>query len=285
MSRNTDQTAARSEAALGAAMLETLQAQRGHGQYPLTLAELARLTAPDTRPQQALAAVRKRLFSSGAIVARAGRIDAPVAAIEDLELLAGSAITLEFALRSMQTASMRARTVADLGSRLTSTAKFKDVFKRAVNEQVEREQTPPGVGWIVDRKPKLFLLEEIRPRWLRQRLTAGNDGKAALRQPAVPAEATASAEKPEDFAICFEKAFDQLDRQKGSHNFVSLLDLRRRLSDIPRHRFDTGLHQLRIAGRFTLSAAESVSGIPVEQREAGIEEAGSLLLHVSRRAP
>jgi hypothetical protein len=85
------------------------------------------------------------------------------------------------------------------------------------------------------------------------------------------------------FADPFEGAFDNLDGRSGGHNFVSLVDLRRDLAAFPRDEFDAGLRELRQAGRFTLSSAQSKHGITAEEREAGIEEGGTLLLHVSRR--
>jgi hypothetical protein len=87
-----------------------------------------------------------------------------------------------------------------------------------------------------------------------------------------------------DFTVCFESAFAELDRQKGSHNFVSLVDLRRALPTFSREQFDRGLGELRAAGRFGLSAAESIHGIRTGEREAGIEEAGTLLVNVSRKS-
>ncbi len=86
-----------------------------------------------------------------------------------------------------------------------------------------------------------------------------------------------------DFAAAFDLAFDQIDRQKGSHNFVSLVDLRRTMEGWPRAEFDRNLRDLRIAGRLELAGAESPGGLLPEERQAGIEEAGSLLLYVSRR--
>jgi hypothetical protein len=52
---------------------------------------------------------------------------------------------------------------------------------------------------------------------------------------------------------------------------------------VDRAAFDTGLHQLRVAGRYSLSAAEGRHGLSPEEREAGITEDGTLLLYVSRR--
>lgn len=276
-------------AALAEAMLEKLRTLRESGgtEYPLTLTHLAELAAPDARAPQVLAAAKKRTFSAKAVVVKSGKVDAPVALVEDLELLAASPLTLEFALRSMRTPALQARTVADLGNWMTSTAKFGDVFKRVMKEQMDREQTPPSVAWIVDRRPKLFLLAEIHPQRLRTPWISSGDGEvAADRQPpvAVPRAAPSPAEAGQDFCARFEQVFDALDRQKGSHNFVSLVDLRRVLPGIARAEFDAGLHQLRAAGRFSLSAAESIHGIRPEEREAGIQEAGTLLVYVSRKS-
>jgi hypothetical protein len=90
---------------------------------------------------------------------------------------------------------------------------------------------------------------------------------------------------PADFASAFDAAFGRLDRSSGSHNFVSLADLRPALAAWSREEFDRELRELRIAGRFELAGAESVNGLGPEDRAAGIQEAGSLLLYVSRRRP
>ena len=86
-----------------------------------------------------------------------------------------------------------------------------------------------------------------------------------------------------DFARRFEAVFDRLDRERGGHNFLSLVLLRKNLADVGRDAFDRGLQDLRRAGRFTMSAAEGRHGLTVEERTAGILEDGTLLLHVSRR--
>lgn len=86
-----------------------------------------------------------------------------------------------------------------------------------------------------------------------------------------------SAEK---FSARFRMAFAKLDRDNGSHNFVSLVDLRRDLACFSREVFDEGLRQLRIAREFSLSTAEGRYGISEEQRDAGINEGGRLLLYV-----
>jgi hypothetical protein len=108
-------------------------------------------------------------------------------------------------------------------------------------------------------------------------LHAGRAVAVPAPAPPVPAAAT-------DFSRAFDEAFSRLDREKGSHNFVSLVPLRHAVP-VPRDAFDAGLRQLRLAGRYTVSAAEGRHGLSPEERDAGIPEDGALLLYVSRRSP
>ncbi len=85
-----------------------------------------------------------------------------------------------------------------------------------------------------------------------------------------------------DFAASFTAAFDRIDRERGSHNFVSLVLLRQAVP-ADRAAFDAGLRELRVAGRFTLSGAEGRHGLTAEEQAAGIREDGSLLLYASRK--
>jgi hypothetical protein len=106
---------------------------------------------------------------------------------------------------------------------------------------------------------------------------------AAAQSAATRAHAWSAAVARADFAAAFDAAFHDLDRQRGSHNFVSLVELRQALARFPREQFDRGLRDLRSAGLYGLSAAEGIHGIRPEDRDAGIEEAGTLLLYVSKR--
>jgi hypothetical protein len=94
---------------------------------------------------------------------------------------------------------------------------------------------------------------------------------------------TGSTSPPAVFARRFEDAFNHLDRERGGHNFLSLVQLRQALADVPRAAFDAELRALLLAGRFSLSAAEGRHGLTVEERTAGIVEDGILLLYASRR--
>jgi len=308
---------------LAARLLDQLEALRGEGpdHYPPTLEELRCSIVP--RPTEAeilKAASTRAVFEKRAILAKrkAGKVapetamQAPVALLEDANRLAASSRTLEFALRFKRSRSVRALTVSKLGAWLTT--RLQGPFKQVWNKRVEAGDLPFGVAWIQDGQRKLFLWEDLQPPSLGRRLLAlaEQDGRPAeqaaaspvgspsapdqgeQREPSAFAEpkedlgpfaAVAAAADPRDFAARFEEAFLQIDRQKGSHNFVSLVDLRRALSEWPRPEFDRGLRALRLAGRYSLSAAESIFGIRPEDRQAGIEESGVLLLHVSRKSP
>lgn len=259
-------------------MLAVLQSHREQGgsgaSYPIPLEMLGRKADPQAGSPRILKAAAKRCFATRAVAARIRLLDAPVALAEDLELLAASPLTLQLALRVKRTAKTHLHTVAQLAQKLTG--KLQQPFKQTVGRQVEAERLPPGVGWIWDRRPKLFLMEDVHSKSLGRPAIVAETGVAGQVEPAA---------SPADFAACFEAAFDELDRRKGSHNFVSLVELRRRLADFPRARFDAGLRELRLAGRYSLSAAESIHGIQPEQRQAGIEEAGTLLLFASRKTP
>src|SRR5262249_36080842 len=108
------------------------------------------------------------------------------------------------------------------------------------------------------------------------------DVQGATAAPAPAPQPIAPA--PIDFAAAFEEAFARLDRERGSNNFVSLVDLRRDLP-VDRDTFDGELRRLREAGRFTLSAAEGRHGLSPEEQDAAIREEGTLLLFVARKDP
>jgi hypothetical protein len=89
---------------------------------------------------------------------------------------------------------------------------------------------------------------------------------------------------PHDFVQAFRAAFDILDRRNGSTNFVKLADLRDALSEFSREEFDAGLRKLRMEGVFSLDSHEGLHGsLSHDDRDAGVREAGSLLVYASRR--
>jgi hypothetical protein len=79
----------------------------------------------------------------------------------------------------------------------------------------------------------------------------------------------------------FVHVFNILDAAANSHNFVSLVAVRRALPPV-RSEFDAGLNELRRLGKFTLSAAEGRHGVSADEQKAGIMQDGMLLPYVSR---
>jgi hypothetical protein len=238
---------------------------------PLTLDAALRQVDPSADMKTLMSAVATKTFKDRAVVAKtksakfpqqqAAKV--PVALIEDVAHLATSPAVLELALRVKRTATVHAFSISELSAAIGT--KLKPAFKECWNERVEAGQLPSGIAFVRIRSPKLFQIADLQP---------------AARSQVSPAAATASLA---DFPSRFDQAFREIDQRRGFHNFVSLVELRQSLADVPRTAFDVALHRLRQAGRYTLSAAESVQGIRPEEREAGIEEAGSLLLYVSRK--
>jgi hypothetical protein len=230
-------------------------------------------------------------------------LNAPVALAEDLEQLAGMPQLLAYALTNSQKANKRLHSAADLSKKLSGSKKdqrLQQAFAAAVVRQCEADALPPGVGAVMDGQPKFFFLEDLLPESVRRRVVDAGSGSLSAagvnqQRPSSPAPAqsepsahesfTAQAGQPRfaDFARRFEEIFSRLDRQHGGHNFVSLAELRRELNAFSRADFDAHLRRLRVEHRFTLSSAQSKTGLSEDVREAGIPEAGQLLTYVSRR--
>ncbi|HZY86890.1 MAG TPA: hypothetical protein VFE78_18800 [Gemmataceae bacterium] len=249
-------------------LVRALEQQRGRGEgaYPVPLDRLVELTgaAPAALVKKALAA---EPFRSQAAVALARQPDAPVALTADCDVLAASPLLLQTVLRAARSADNQAVGLADLKKKLIPP--LRQPFEAAIARRIDERSLPAAVGCLrIKKKPHLFLLADL--------------GALAPTPPAAPKSALPAP--PPDFARRFEAAFERLDRERGSHNLVSLVGLRRELT-ADRATFDAELQRLRRAGRYSLSAAEGRHGISAEERDAAIPEDGSLLLFVSRRGP
>jgi hypothetical protein len=260
-------------------LVQTLRRQRtlGKDAYPLTLERLAALADPAALRPTILAAVRpqRKAFSGHALAARAD-LQAPVALQADLAELAHSPLLLDYLLVSSRTPTNHALSISKLKARLTS--KLQKPFQEAIRQQMDNGSLPATVGWVLaNRTQVLILLKDLH--------TGKRSGDIAHEaKPDGPALVAPAPAAPAEFADAFDTAFDRLDRLAGAHNFVSLVELRRELP-LPRAIFDAELRHLRLAGRYTLSAVEGRQGIRAEEREAGINEDGALLLYVSRKSP
>jgi hypothetical protein len=287
----------RPEVRLARRMLDVLESQRRLGEeaYPPTLRRLAELSdfrggEGDLRKAAATAPMAGR----ATVVARKGKtliVDAPVVLDEDIEpglarLLSG---LLRFAL-SPQTSMVKkepvqttAFTPAEVVKRVIP--ELKPRLEETLNEGLERQSLPRGIGLVLIKgKPLLFMPENLEPS--APRPSASVDGHVSMPHghETVSRAHSDDAFQPRDFTQAFRAAFEILDRRNGSTNFVKLADLRQALADFSRDDFDAGLRGLRMDGVFSLDSHEGLHGsLSHEEREAGVREAGSLLVYASRR--
>lgn len=266
--------------ALADRMLEILSEQppTHSGSYPMTLGQLARLADPTAKTAFVIKVAGSKRFSALALVARGKDLLAPLTLKSELPQLAESDQTLRYLLDLRAKNKTRAHTVASLKNQLTSrcAGELRKRFQASVTRQVGQGKLPPDVGCVVagGGRPHLFRLQDLEPSaW-----------RAAIEKSQSNLQSTSTNLPPEtaDFSAEFESVFEQLDRAQGSFNFVALEELRTSLPRYSREEFDGQLRELRLARRYRLSAAENRSDVSVGQRDAGIREAGSLLLYAQR---
>lgn len=253
------------EVVLAEHLLQVLEAQSrlGEGAYPLTVHRLLELTDLGAAPALRKKALAAKAFQERVLLVDKKDMGSPVALADHRARLTSSALFLEYLLRKRRKATEHAFPVDRL---LGKKSELYAPFLEAVSRQIEAGALPPKVGWMwLGKKKQIFFLADIQK------------GREAAEPP--PRELP-----PTDFAPAFDEAFAGLNRQQGAHNFVNLVDLRRALP-VDRATFDAGLRRLRLAGRYTLSAAEGRHGITPEEREAAVTEDGTLLLYVSRKSP
>ena len=289
------------EEVLAEELVKVLQAQRqlGAGAYPTTLARLIELTRPAADKSLVKKATAQATFQQAVVLAMKNDPEAPVALAGDLGLLVESPQLLETALRRVRSETHQAYAPAELKAKVVKP--LQGAFLESINRRVADGQFPPGVGRLLHKKkPLLFLVRDI----LSGSVELGEQAHGSQARPAAsgvhipdadngernpvsgrtepPQTLVAASEQAAEFARAFDETFRRLDVQGRSHNFVSIIELRRALS-FDRQAFDGGLRELRRAGRYTLSAAEGRQGVSPEEQAAGIIEDGALLLYVSRK--
>jgi hypothetical protein len=285
------------EERLARRMAMVLESQRrlGGDAYPPTLRRLAELC----EVKGAENAVRKAaafgpVGEKTVVAAKSGKtfiLDAPIFFGEDIEGAFAKVLPglLRFALSPVISRTKKgtnettAFTPAEMVKRLIPDLRQR--VERAVAEGIEREQLPAEIGWVtVKGRPLLFLAELVRNAVLRPAAQADGQAQRPHRQPASDSSSSHRSFAPHDFVQAFRAAFDILDRRNGSTNFVKLADLRDALSEFSREDFDAGLRNLRMEGVFSLDSHEGLHGsLSHDEREAGVREAGSLLVYASRR--
>ena len=254
--------------------LETLRSE-GENAYPLSLKDLITQANSAAGPALVKEATALPPFAGRTLSAAPRDPASPLALTEDRDALLRSAVLLEYAVIAVRKPDHQAVAVTDLKKKVAKP--LQAAFEAAVVARIAAEKRSPAVGWLhVKKKPHLFLFADLNlpvqaSGGRKPSDSSSNQGADAPRSPVVV-----------DFAAAFGAAFDQLDRQKGSHNIVDLVDLRSAVP-VDRGAFDSGLQQLRRAGQYTLSNAEGRHGITAEEREAGLVEEGALLLFASRK--
>jgi hypothetical protein len=288
------------EEALAEELVMVLQAQRqlGAGAYPTTLARLIELTRPSADKTLLKKTTAQATFQQAVALAMKNEPAAPVAFAEDLGLLADSPQLLIMTLRRTRSETNQVCSPVNLKGKVVPP--LQEAFLKSIKRRVTDGQLPLGVGRLLQKKkPLLFLVSDI----VSGGVECGERAQGSQARPAVsgahfptpdngvensaigrtePPQTSSAAEPTAEFAHAFDETFRRLDEQSRSHNFVSLLELRRGLP-FDREAFDAGLRELRRAGRYTLSAAEGRQGVSPEEQEAGIIEDGALLLYVSRK--
>lgn len=294
------------EDSLARRMISVLEAQRRLGglAYPPTLRRLAELS--ETRGPENLirkAAAAGAMGERTTVVARSGKnaiLDAPVVFKDDLErdlrsILAG---LLRYALSPVVGKTKKGTTETTAFAPAEAARRFipelRERVEQSLAEGIERRELPAEVGWImVKGKPLLFLTANVHmaaPRAEARASTeevhahqaAGHHGPLHHHQR--HHEHDGHLTPSHDFAREFHSAFEALDRRNGSTNFVKIADLRQALSQFTRDEFDAGLRELRMDGAFSLDSHEGLHGsLSDDEREAGVREAGSLLVYASRR--
>jgi hypothetical protein len=275
--------------ALGKPELEKLATKlrelREAGTYPVEAAALFKQVQLDADPK-ALASSRAasahvRILAVGPSpkTARPAAYysNAPVLLPEDLTSESMFGWVLTYYLKQAATDATKVHAQGSiLGLAPTAVA---ETLKSALLRCVQQRSLPTGVGMLrVEGHWKLFLLENMiaGPRAATPAATSAHpssDGIAGRRMVTAP-----------PFPEAFRQAFDELDQATGRRNYVLLHDLRQRLATIPRPDFDQGLNELRRSQKYSLDSADGRHvRLTPEQIDAGIREAGSVLVYVARR--
>lgn len=250
------------EELLAERLIERLRDLKGQGgaAYPPTLSQLqaaANEAASAAQWKKALAAsaVKKQVVFSAKPAP-----GALLALNEDADRLAASDQLLVQTVYQCRLSGHQVLSIADLKKKVARP--LQPGFQAALLGRRETGRLPAGLGMLMQkRQPVFFLLEDLAAGSSIKLTPTSDDGTFAER---------------------FDQAFNDLDRARGGHNFVSLLELRARLPQ-DAGAFNEGLQQFRRQGRYTLSAAEGRHGLTPEELAAAISEEGALLLYVSRR--
>ena len=276
-------------------MLSQLQVQKSGIEYPMTLGRLGKTACQQASEDMIRRATRTKAFRSIAMVAIGDQVSAPVAFLDDLEALAASPLTIYATFDKLSNRKTKAFSLPTLRETLTGRQNkaLRRRFQEIIVDQMQHATLPREIGFIAGPKGRslLFQVTNLQPAAWRKALQSDFALSAEGCAATAVHESSQGEHRPvnrcttSSFTDVFESAFQRLDSQQGGHNFVTLESLRKELPDYSRSEFDQKLRELRLARRFRLSGAENRDDVSPAQLDAGIREAGSLLLYAQRIKP
>jgi hypothetical protein len=145
-------------AELAGKLIASLRRQRDQNDaYPLTVAQLAALAAPEASPELLKKSLGKKQFTEQAILAQKKAAEQGLVALkEDAERLAASPLVLEFALEQLCSPASPLHSLAKVAG--TIDRSLRPAFLAALQRRLGENALPPGVGCqTVRNKPHLFL--------------------------------------------------------------------------------------------------------------------------------
>ncbi|AUX42497.1 hypothetical protein SOCE26_039300 [Sorangium cellulosum] len=277
------------------------QKQLGGASYPPTLERLAELNG--NKPAETIKALNTKEAKARVLLSRAaGGKNKPapgttlVLLSEDLEAVARSDRLLDVQLQSARKPDAPAVDLAQLPKGLVPA--LSRAFKAALEQRIAERRLPRTIGVLTGKKPLFFFLADaVLPAAAAPELPAATASDGAARptvpdgagkaasdgaHPTPPAASPSPAASP--FPARFDAAFTALDQASGGLNYVTLHALREALPDVPRATFDAELTALRRQRRYSLDPSDGRHHQMADaEREAGIMEAGNLLVYVARR--
>lgn len=240
-------------------LLAALESARGAGDYPLRFEQLVARLATEPAPKllkSALAGLSGQLLQS-----MPGQSDSLVVLRADRDRLLNDPRLLIWVIETARAPDDQLVPLAGLGKKLAR--ELQDDFARSAEDRAREGLLPPGVGCLWTRKkPYLFLLADVG-RW---------PPPAEEAPPPLPWES--------DFGRLFDAVYERLAREQPAEP-VSLAQLRQEVP-LGRETFNNELMRLWRAGRYTLRGTDQAPTLTPEERAAGIEQDGGLLLYVTR---
>jgi hypothetical protein len=151
---------------LAGRLVEALRKRKAQGTgYPTTLDELKQEVEPTVKAPLLKQALNQDLLVRHVLRSVPTRTDAPVALVEDRDLLAGSAVLLEYLLGGTTTARKPLATIGHL--KLHLTRDLQQLFEGALARQIAEGRLPSTVGLLRrEEGTELYLVARAAAAWI-----------------------------------------------------------------------------------------------------------------------